>query len=454
MKNYFLALVLFCSCSMGFSQSFEGNWKGSLQVSGMELPLIFEFKYNGAWEGTMQSPKQSSNRFPLTSILAEGDSIFVELKSMGVKYAGKISTDRKSIDGKFQQGGLKTELVLNKLTAEQASEAGTFKRSQRVNPPYSYDTVDVTFENKIDKVTLAGTITKPKELGKYPAVILVSGSGPQDRNETLMGHEPFKVLADYLTKNNIVVLRYDDRGVGKSQGDFAKSTTGDFGKDALAALSFLRKQAQVDPMKVGIIGHSEGGLIATILAGQQASGLNFIVTLAGPTIRMDSLMILQNAAIMKSQGKDISAIERAIIKKNYEIMASDLPSDKAFDAIRNNMRSVSGSQNMESADQLAALVTPWFRHFIKIDPVPFIKKIKIPTFAAFGGKDVQVPAGENIESLTDNLPKNKKDLSKVYPNLNHLFQNAKTGAVGEYAEIEETMNPEVLKDITAWIKAL
>jgi len=135
-------------------------------------------------------------------------------------------------------------------------------------------------------------------------------------------------------------------------------------------------------------------------------------------------------------------------------MASDLPSDKAFDALRNNMRSISGSQNMESADQLAALVTPWFRHFIKIDPVPFIKKIKIPTFAAFGGKDVQVPAGENIESLTDNLPKNKKDLLKVYPNLNHLFQNAKTGAVGEYAEIEETISPEVLKDITAWIKAL
>jgi alpha/beta superfamily hydrolase len=270
------------------------------------MPLIFGLKYNGEWEGTMQSPKQSTNKFPLTSVVSEGDSIFLEMKNLGIKYAGKISADRNSIDGKFQQGGLKVDLILNKLTEAQAQKASSMKRSQRVNPPYSYDTVDVNFENTIDKVTLAGTITKPKEAGKYPAVVLVSGSGPQDRNETLMGHEPFKVLADYLTKNNIVVLRYDDRGINKSTGDFSKGTTADFGKDALAAVHFLRKQPQVDPMKVGIIGHSEGGLIATILAGQQASGLNFIVTLAGPMIPMDSLMLLQNEAVMKSQGLSIS----------------------------------------------------------------------------------------------------------------------------------------------------
>lgn len=454
MKNYFLILVLFCSCSLGFSQSFEGNWKGSLQVSGMELPLIFEFKYNGGWEGSMQSPKQSTNRFPLSSITASGDSIYVELKNMGVKYHGKIGSDRNEIHGTFQQGAMKTNLVLQRLTADEASKEGTYKRSQRVNPPYSYDTVDVTFENSIDKVTLAGTITKPKEPGKYPAVVLVSGSGPQDRNETLMGHEPFKVLSDYLTKNNIIVLRYDDRGVGKSTGNYSKATTGDFGKDALAALGFLRKQAQVDPNKVGIIGHSEGGLIASILAGQQTSGLNFIVTLAGPTIPMDSLMLLQNAAVMKSLGKTISPDELAMIKRNYEIMASDLPSDQAFDAIRNNLKSVNGSQNMEGADQIGALVTPWFRHFIKIDPVPFIQKIKIPVFAAFGGKDIQVPATENMESLNKNLPKSKKDLLKIYPSFNHLFQNAKTGAVGEYSEIEETINSELMKDLASWIKSL
>lgn len=454
MKSYFLALILLCSCTMGFTQSFEGNWKGDLKVSGMEMPLIFGLKYNGEWEGTMQSPKQSTNKFPLTSVVSEGDSIFLEMKNLGIKYAGKISADRNSIDGKFQQGGLKVDLILNKLTEAQAQKASSMKRSQRVNPPYSYDTVDVNFENTIDKVTLAGTITKPKEAGKYPAVVLVSGSGPQDRNETLMGHEPFKVLADYLTKNNIVVLRYDDRGINKSTGDFSKGTTADFGKDALAAVNFLRKQPQVDPMKVGIIGHSEGGLIATILAGQQASGLNFIVTLAGPMIPMDSLMLLQNEAVMKSQGLSISKEELAMIKKNYEIMGSDLPSAKAFDAIRENMKSVKGSQNLESADQIGALVTPWFRHFIKIDPIPFIKKIRIPMFAAFGGKDVQVPAVQNMESLMKNLPKNKKAESKIYPTFNHLFQHAKTGAVGEYSEIEETVNPEVMRDIVSWIKTL
>lgn len=454
MRKYILLLVSICCFSIGFSQSFEGNWKGVLQVSGMDLPLIFEFKYNGSWEGTMQSPKQAPNKFPLSSLRAEGDSIFVELKNMGVKYSGKISSDRHAVDGQFQQGQLKANLQLKKLTVDEADQVARFKRSQRVNPPYSYDTVDVTFENKIDKVSLSGTITKPKTAGKFPAVILVSGSGPQDRNETLMGHEPFKILADYLTKNNIVVLRYDDRGVGKSKGDFSKSTTGDFGKDALAALNFLRKQPQVDPLKVGIIGHSEGGLIATILAGQHASGLNFIVTLAGPTIKMDSLMLLQNEAVLKSQGKSISKEDLAMIKRNYEIMASDMPSDKAFDAIRNNMKSIKGSQNLESANEIASLVTPWFRHFIKIDPIPFIRKIKIPVFAAFGGKDVQVPATPNMQSLKNNLPKNKLDRFTIYPSLNHLFHNANTGAVSEYIEIEETMNLELMKDIAQWIKTL
>jgi len=454
MKSYFLFLIFLFSCSLGISQSFEGNWKGVLKVSGMDLPLIFEFKYNGEWEGTMQSPKQTTNKFPLSNIRAEGDSIFVELSQMGVKYAGKINSDRSEIHGTFKQAALTTDLTLIKVTEEQAAQASIYKRPQRVNPPYSYDTTDVTFENTIDKVTLAGTLTKPKEAGKFPAVVLVTGSGPQDRNETLMGHEPFKVLADYLTKNNIIVLRYDDRGVGKSKGDFSKGTTGDFGKDALAAVNFLRKQIKVDPMRVGIIGHSEGALISTILAGQETSGLNFIISLAGPAIKMDSLMLLQNEAVMKSQGKSITQDELKLIRKNYEIMASDLSGEEAFDAILNNMKSVPGKQNAEEADQLGALVTPWFRYFIKIDPIPFIKKIKIPVYAAFGGKDVQVPAVPNMESLKTNLPKNKKSEVKVYPNLNHLFQNAKTGAVNEYSEIEETLSTELLEDITKWIKAL
>jgi len=313
----------------------------------------------------------------------------------------------------------------------------------------------VVFGDKLDNgVTLAGTITKPREAGKFPAVILVTGSGPQDRNELMMGHEPFKVIADYLTSNGIIVLRYDDRGIGKSTGSFSKATTGDFGKDALAALNFLKSDSQVDPNKIGVLGHSEGGLIAYILAGQRAPSVNFLISLAGPSIKMDSLMMLQNMAVMKSLGKEMTSKDSELIRENFAIAKGDLPADQALKAIMKNMESVPNSQNSTFADEIGVLITPWYRHFLKIDPVPFIKKINVPVFAAFGGKDIQVPATQNMESLTHNLQPNSKSKLKIYPNFNHLFQNAKTGSIKEYAEIGESINEQILEDIVVWIKAL
>ena len=454
MKNYFILLLVLCSCRMTVAQSFEGSWKGSLVVSAMELPLIFEFKYNGVWEGTMQSPMQSNAKIPLSRIENRGDSIFVELKQAGLSYKGKLNQERNAIEGTFQQRTLKAPMVLTRLSAAQAEAAGTFKRSQRVKPPYSYDTLNVNFENTIDKVTLAGTMTSPKEKGRYPAVVLVTGSGPQDRNSTALGHEPFKVLADYLTKQGIIVLRYDDRGIAQSTGKYQTATTGDFGKDALAGLQFLRKQAKVDPNKVGIIGHSEGGLISLILAGQHVAGLDFIVSLNGPAIRIDSLMIMQAEAVERSMGRTLTPAMKEKVLRNYEIAKSDLTTEKAFQAIMSNMKVIEGSQNVAFADEIGVLVTPWYRHFLKIDPVQFIKKIKVPVFASFGGKDIQVIAVPNMESMTDNLPKGTKSEIKIYPDLNHMNQHANTGAVAEYAEIEETISPELMQDVANWIKGL
>lgn len=452
-KHVFIVVstvLMYCTAA---AQSFEGQWKGSLDVQATELPLLFEFRYDGEWKGSMQSPKQAANRFPLSDIQTKGDSLFVGLKNMGIRYAGKISQDRDSIHGIFTQGAMQAPLALTRAK-EDSLESTVAKRTQRVIPPYDYDTLDVTFTSGVDKIVLAGTITRPKTAGKFAAVVLVTGSGPQDRNETIMGHEPFKVLADYLTKNDIIVLRYDDRGIGESKGDFAKATTGDFGQDALAALNFLKQQPKVDPMRVGILGHSEGGLIATILAGQQASGLHFIASLAGPMIPMDSLLLLQNEAVMKVQGLVMSDSDRQMIKRNYELAASDLPAREAFDKILENMKSVSGSQDLEGVDQIGAMVTPWFRHVIRIDPRPFIQKIQIPVYAIFGGKDVQVPAQPNRESLETHLKTKANSRIKIYPEMNHLFQKAESGSVTEYATIEETMNPAVLADLAQWIKSL
>src|SRR5690606_8855828 len=253
-----------------------------LAVPSAEIPLVLEFQYNGQWEGTLQSPKQSSQKFPLSNIKSSGDSLFFTLPKLGIRFSGQLMENRSIIHGEFQQGNFKTILILNRIAGNAEGSSISYQRSQRISPPYSYDTIDVQFTNKLDDVTLAGTLSKPREPGKFPAVILISGSGPQDRNELIMGHEPFKVIADYFTKNGIIVLRYDDRGVGKSTGSFSEGTTADFGKDALAALNFLKGEAQVDPAKIGVLGHSEGGLIGYILAGQKVPSVNFLLSLAGP----------------------------------------------------------------------------------------------------------------------------------------------------------------------------
>ena len=454
MKKYFLIIAILSSCFSVLAQNFEGIWRGTLNVPGLELPIVFELKLLDQWTGTMQSPKQSTAKIPLSSVRVQEDSVYLEVKSIGLSYHGKLASDKKQINGTIKQGALEAPMRLEISNSADLKNSIGFKRSQQVKTPYSYDTLAVSFRNEIDQIDLAGTITYPRGKDKYPAVVLVSGSGPQDRNESLMGHEPFKILADFLTRNGIAVLRYDDRGVAESKGDFKTATSADFSKDAIAALNYLKTKPFVNPKRIGIIGHSEGGLIAFLLAGQKVPALKFMVSLAGPTIPMDSLLLLQSQAVMKSMGKSMTNTEIAVQRENYRIVMSDLPASQAMDSLMKNMQALPESQNPEFASGIATLLTPWYRYFLKIDPIPQIKKINIPVFAAFGGKDIQVPALANAESLTDNLPKGKLNAIKVYPELNHLFQKAKTGAVVEYSEIEETLNEELLNDIVMWIKSL
>lgn len=318
---------------------------------------------------------------------------------------------------------------------------------------YPYDTLEVVFTNAYDDVQLAGTLSFPKKVGKYPAVILLTGSGAQNRDEEISGHKPFKVITDYLTQRGIVVLRYDDRGVGKSTGQFDNSTIGDFSKDALAALAFLKKQNQVDARKIGFIGHSEGGLIAALLAGQNMRDLSFIMSLAGPAISIDQLMVDQLYAIGKTSGMSEPALEaaRRINEKNFAIVKGDLNNREAYKGLMENMKMVPGFT--EHAD-LLAMVSPAYRYFLRIEPEKYLKKITIPVFAAFGSLDVQVPSTRNLESLHRLLPRNPKSVLKEYEGLNHLFQQAQTGRVAEYAEIKETFNERVLSDMADWITNL
>ncbi|MCL7988841.1 alpha/beta hydrolase [Sphingobacterium sp. lm-10] len=450
MRFIIIILVTFFYSCRGVSQSFEGAWKGDLAVPNGSLPLLFSLQKGDSWTGTVRSPSQTRLDFKLNVIEVTGDSIHMKSAALGMSYRGRIAADGEHVDGTFSQGNYAAALRLGRYDSTQ-----TVKRPQQPIGPYPYDRKEVSFENTASDVTLAGTLTQPKEPGRYPAVILVSGSGPQNRNSEVEDHKPFEVLADYLTRQGIIVLRYDDRGIAQSTGNFLQSNIADFSRDALAGLTFLKTQTNVDSARLGMIGHSEGGLISLLLAGQHAPGLRFIVSLAGPAMPIDSLMVLQLYHVGKSQGMSEAELAkvRPINRKNFEIVKSNLPAPVAMSQLLKNMRSVGGASGALQKELQVMLLEP-YRYFMRIDPVPFIQKINIPLYAAFGDKDIQVPAKENQKSLVANLPGNPQSRIKTYPNLNHLLQPAKTGALQEYYTIETTIEPELLKDIANWINGL
>lgn len=453
MKCIAILLFLVLQSCVGFSQDLVGSWSGKLDFGMQKLTFVVHINQNdGKWTAKADSPDQSAYGIPF-QIAVKGDSVLLH-NPQGISLKLKYSNDN-SLKGNFSQNEVTIPVTLTKGEIGISQEKSI--KFQTPNPPYSYDTVDVIIPNDYANINLAGTITQPKSKGKFPAVILVTGSGPQDRDESLFGHKPFKVLADYLTRNGIVVLRYDDRGVGKSEGSFEKSTIDDFSKDALSALNFLKTQKNVDINKIGIIGHSEGGLIANLLAGQGVPNVSFIVTLAAPTVSIRDLMVEQLYRVGKSEGMSEFqlAMAREINKKNFDVVKSDLKTEEAYAQLKKNMNILEESdKNAAIRREMLTLLAPAYRYFMRIDPQDFIKKIYIPVFGAFGTLDVQVPSTMNLRGYHDYLPKNSKTVLKEYEGVNHLFQKAKTGKVSEYAQIDETINEQVLKDIAEWIKGL
>lgn len=449
MKQSLLFLVLLLQSCLGWGQKMNGSWRGEIAIQGTSLPIIFHLRQDdaGQWSGDMVSPAQSGTKMPFSKVLVQGDSLHVAMAKIDFSFAGRLHEGR--LEGIFLQHGFSMPLQLEPITEPLRN------RPQLPKPPYSYDTLDVSFTNQFDNVKLAGTLTFPRQSGKHPAVILITGSGPQDRDETIEEHKPFKVIADYLTRQGIVVLRYDERGVGKSTGNYVKSTIGDFSKDAIAGLAFLQAQKQVDPERIGIIGHSEGGLIATLIAGQHAAEVDFIGLLAAPTIPIDSLMVLQAYELGRVQGMSAAELQQAklINKTNFAIVKSNVNDQQAYTQIMKNMADIFPNPSTGQQAEFKMMLLPSYRYFMRINPVPFIEKIDIPVFAAFGMKDIQVPFAVNLESLTDHLPRKDAHFLKAYEGLNHLFQQAKTGSPAEYSTLEETFSERVMQDLAAWINS-
>ena len=451
-KTVFFLVAIFASFTM-VGQEITGQWNGVLKVPGAQLRVVFNVsKSENGYSSTMDSPDQGAKGIPVTTTSFENSILKLQIPAAAISYEGTLNKENMIV-GNFTQGGQSFAMNMSRGIIEKK----VVLRPQEPQAPYSYYTEEVTFENKTDKNVLSGTLSLPQKEGHFPAVILISGSGPQNRDEELMGHKPFLVLADYLTKKGIAVLRFDDRGVAKSMGDFKKATTMDFSKDVQAGVDYLLRRKEIDKSKIGLIGHSEGGVIAPIVAGN-SKDIDFIVLLAGTGIRGDKLMLLQKEKIERQMGVPESEIQKGqeIFKGAYDIVLA------SSESVTNLKTKINSNFELQFGDKISEaqisgltsqITSPWMVNFLKFDPSTALEKVKCPVLAINGDKDLQVPADVNINAIKIALAKggNKKATAKIIPNLNHLFQECKTGSPDEYASIEQTFSPIALEEISKWI---
>jgi hypothetical protein len=411
----------------------------------------------------MDSPDQGANGIPVEKVNLEGQEVKISLSNLGISYSGELSADGSKIAGNFQQGAAVIPLELGR----EAQEKQELKRPQEPTYPLPYQEEEVSYDNpRAEGVTLAGTLTLPEGDGPFPAVILISGSGPQNRNEELLGHKPFLVIADHFTRAGIAVLRFDDRGVAGSTGDFKAATSADFATDVQAGIDFLKTRSDIAADHIGLVGHSEGGLIAPMVAADN-SDVDFIILMAGPGVDGTEILLLQQQLLARAEGGSEEVIEKnrkASIKmfkalkktKDLEQTKKDL-----IKYVKQELGNLPEAEKAQLGDldklaeqQVATLATPWFRFFLSYYPKLNLKKVSCPVLAINGDKDLQVDATQNIPAIEKALKTggNKQVSTRILPGLNHLFQHSETGKSSEYGQLEETFAPEALELMTAWIK--
>jgi pimeloyl-ACP methyl ester carboxylesterase len=438
-----------------------GTWLGKLNIQGFELRIVINITTDSAqgYKATMDSPDQGAKGIKASKVTYLNDTLTVEVAIIKGTFRG-VFTDDTTLTGKWKQGSLGIDLVMHRQEKPVVTS-----RPQEPKPPYPYEVEEVTVNNNEANVTLAGTLTTPKGKGPFPAVVLVTGSGPQDRDESIMGHKPFHVLADYLTRRGIAVLRYDDRGIGKSTGSFASATSLDFTGDALSSVAFLKKRSGIDTRHIGIIGHSEGGMIAP-MAAVRSSDVAFVVLMAGPGVKGDSILYMQGRLILKAMGTADSTIETntEFQRRLFAIVMSGRDSAtmtaEGTALLRENMQKMKDEDKANKElvetrirEKVENLLSPWYRYFLAFDPYPTLLEVRCPLLAINGELDLQVPPVENLNAIERAMKEsgNKHWKTVMLPKLNHLMQTAKTGSLTEYSQIEETMAPVALQTMGDWI---
>ncbi|HLR91311.1 MAG TPA: alpha/beta fold hydrolase [Balneolaceae bacterium] len=438
------------------AQDITGVWNGVLDVMGTQLTLVFHIQEaDSGFTATFDSPDQGALGIPFTSVEFNDDTLLLSAANIGAFYEGVPAAD--SIAGIWSQGGQSLEL---NLFREEVGKSARI-RPQEPERPYPYYEENVTIENKRDSLSLAGTLTLPEKSGVFPAVILISGSGPQNRDQEVFGHKPFLVLSDYLTRQGLAVLRYDDRGTAESTGDFAAATSEDFAYDVMSAIEFLKNREEIDPDQIGLIGHSEGGLIAPMVANR-TNDVAFMVLLAGTGVPGKEISRMQSRTLFDAEIPNREAYHD-FIDKSIEIASSnrDLAIKREeLTQLYKNSESILSSLLPEGTNvdafinqQVETSLSPWSLFFFNHDPANELRKITIPVLSLIGTNDVQVPPGLNHPPIRQALEDagNKNFIIKELPGLNHMFQESETGSIMEYAEIEQTFSPIALDKIARWI---
>lgn len=487
----------------------EGLWQGTIKAGSKDLRIVVHIskKPDGTLNGTLDSLDQGTRGLRIQEVTWKEGKFHFELKGAKASYEGKVSADESEIGGDWKQGGKSYPLTFKRID----KIVDVPRRSQEPKKPYPYAEEEVRYENKRAGITLAGTLTFPRGKGPFPAALLITGSGPQDRDETILNHKPFLILADYLTRRGIAVLRVDDRGVGGSTGNTMQSTTEDFAGDVLCGIAYLKSRKEIDPHRIGLIGHSEGGIIAPMVAAR-STDVAFIVMMAGTGLPGADVIHLQKAAALRAEGvsEEKIAKDQELQTRIFAVIRTEKDQAVAKRRLRELMREeerllIGDDDKKQTAAKMASVETkpmpetkptpgmtkageakndkgtppasnsapqpkkekldpemeteiglvdsPWFRFFLDLDPRPALRKVHCPVLAINGSKDVQVVPRENTTEIAKALKEagNEDVTIKVLPNLNHLFQTCKTGDPSEYAQIEETLSPTVLKLIGDWI---
>lgn len=436
MKRFLIMASLMLICISGVSQNINATWKGTLNNQSNAIDIYFTITgAEGNLSATMTIPEQGVKGFPIDTVTFDGFNLKLKVNAIQMEYSGMMVMG--TFTGTLTQYGMKFPMALIK------GEIPLQNRPQEPQKPYPYREEEVVFSNEEAGIRLAGTLTLPSGKGPFPAVVLISGSGYQNRDEELMGHKPFLVIADALTRAGIAVLRYDDRGVGESDGNAFGNTTADLSWDAQAALKYLKGRPEIS--FAGLAGHSEGGAIAFIVAARDPS-CDFVISLAGPGVRGDQILLSQQWVILSGSGVPEEQLKQ-IAAANERLFNQIISSEANDEALRGKLMELAGGQ--EAAVNQA--IEPWMYYFIKYDPTQDIAAVKVPLLALNGTKDVQVICDLNLNAIAAANP----DATVVrFEGLNHLFQHCTTGLPAEYSKIEETIAPEVLEEMIKFVKGL